>query len=170
MLQNKDLQTVLCAKAQTSSDYCICKSRGTQIYTNTWKTIWCVQRVGRQSERGVLRFRAWRGLSHLGLTRLGGWVTAGHTAGGTQRPGFRLGQRNTLSLYIHFKTHQTFRGCDWGGKSPPAKHLLILAAAVTSIHSAASEPATSSLACICCNKGLSCRRILGMDLETLSPL
>lgn len=104
------------------------------------KTIWCVQRAGRRSERGVLRFRAWRGLSHLGLTGLGGWVTAGHAAGGTQRPGFRLGHRNTLSFYIHFKTCLTSTGCDKGGKSPPAKRRLILAVVGIFVHSAV--PAT----------------------------
>lgn len=101
-----------------------------------------MQRVGRRSERGVLRFRAWRGLSHLGLTGLGGWVTTGHSAGGTQRPGFPLEQGNTLRLYIHFKTRLTSRGCDQGGKSLPAKHWLILAVMGTFIHSAGPEPTT----------------------------
>lgn len=87
----------------------------------------CSGQAGGQKE-GVLRFRAWRSLSHLGLTGLGGWVTAGHAAGGTQRPGFRLGCGKTLGLYKHFKTHLTSKGCDEGGKSPPGKPGLILAA------------------------------------------
>lgn len=95
------------------TDYCICKSTGPLIYTHTHthviKTIWCVQRVGRQSERGVLRFRAWRSLSHLGLTGLGGWVTAGHTACGTQRPGFCL-DRETHSAFTYILKYVWLQG------------------------------------------------------------
>lgn len=61
-----------------------------------------MQRAGRRSERGVLRFRTWCGLSHLGLTGLGGWVTTGHAAGGTQRPGFHFGtEKHTQPLYVN---------------------------------------------------------------------
>lgn len=134
-------------------------------------TIWCVQRVGRRSERGVLRFRAWRGLSHSGLTGLGGWVTAGHAAGGTQRPGFCWGQGNTLSLHICIKTRLTSSSCDQGGKSPPARHWLMLAVVGTFIHSAVPE-ATAAVHLYAFGatrdlllgkkvfKGLSCRCIL----------
>lgn len=83
---------------------------------------------------------AWCGLSHLGLTGLGGWVTAGHAAGGTERPGFHKGDRETQSLYLHFETRLTLTGCNQGGKSPPAKRRLILAALALFIQSAA--PAT----------------------------
>lgn len=145
------------------------------------KTIWCVQRVGRRLERGVLRFRTWRSLSHLGLTGLGGWVTTGHTPGGTQRPGFRLGQRNTLNLYACIKTRLTSRGCDQCGKSPPAKHWLVLAVVGPFIQPVVPEPTTivhlyafgaarDLVLEIKAFNSLSCRCILGMDLETLSPL
>ncbi len=145
------------------------------------KAIWCVQRAGRRSERGVLRFRTWRGLSHLGLTGLGGWVTSGHAAGGTQRPGFHLRRRNTLSLYVRIKTRLTSRGCDEGGNQHLSETPVGLGCGGYIYPSCrARTNHYSSRMCIWRHKGLcagekpfnglswKCR--LGTDLETLSPL
>lgn len=151
-------------------------------HTHVLRTIWCVQRAGRRSERGVLRFRTWRGLSHLGLTGLGGRVTTGQAAGGSPRPGFRSGMENRARL-----ARITTRLTSWGlqpGREPAAARLpLTLAAAATFIRARADHYAARSHSqaatrdCGCWGgggggrvKGLSHRWMLVMDLGTLSPV
>lgn len=113
-------------------------------------------------------------LSHLGLTGLGGRVTAGHAAGGTRFPfqGKRDAIHSALTHSLHFKlTH--------GGKSPLSNLRLILAAVGSLVRSAvaAALAGNQTLKFISMHleaqgveafTGLSCRCALGMDLETLS--
>lgn len=81
----------------------------------------CSGYVGGQ-EGGHGGLGTWRGLSHLGLTGLGGWVTTGHAARGHR------GRRNSLSPFSSsldesIPARQTPRGV----KSAPARQRLLTA-------------------------------------------
>lgn len=161
------------------TDYCICKSTGPLVYTHTHTRDkdHMVCATGRQAvrKRGI----EVQGLAQpkpLGPNRIRrlGYCRA-YCLWDTEAR-FLFGQRNTLSLYIYIKIRLTSRGCDQGGKSPPAKHWLIWAVVGTFIHSAvpaglitmvllyafsATETKRSEvLAAGVCG---------GMDVETLSP-
>ena len=150
------------------------KLKNIDTHTHVMKTIWCVHQAGRRSERGVLRFRTWCGLSHLGLTGLGGWVTTGHAAGGTQRPGFHFGtEKHTQPLYVY----NNMSGCQGlrPGWEISACQTLVCFGCGGHIHPFCSKVhvyafgATGDLVLgEKAFKGLSCRCMLGM--ETLSPL
>lgn len=137
-------------------------------HTHVLRTIWCVQRAGRRSERGVLRFRTWRGLSHLGLTGLGGRVTTGQAAGGSPRPGFRSGMENRarLSARSYYHTSDVLGAATWAGTG--GRQVPIDFGCGSYIYPCQSRPLRSSLTFTGCHQGLWLlgRRVGGGGVES----